>query len=50
MSEGLFALLKGYFGIPVSILIGFHSVLAQYFKSLIVKIISFPVEIPIWQS
>jgi hypothetical protein len=49
-SEGLFALLEGCLCHLVVVIIVLHSVLAQYFKPLIVYIFSFPVEITLGQS
>jgi hypothetical protein len=50
MSKGLFAQLEGCLGLLGVIIIILHLLLAQYFKQSIVDIVSFPVEIPLWQS
>jgi hypothetical protein len=50
MSEGQFAPLEGCLCHLDVIIIVLHLFLAQYFEPSIVYIISFPVEIPLWQS
>jgi len=49
-SEGLFAPLEGCLCLLGAIVIVLHSFLAQYSEPSLVFIISFPVEIPLWQS
>jgi len=49
-SEGLFAPLEGCLCYVGKIIIILHSFLEQYIEPSIVYILSFPVEIPLWQS
>jgi len=49
-SEGLFAPLEGCLRLLGTVIMVLHSVLAQYFEPLIVYILCFPAEIPLWQS